>query len=63
MLLSVCTVFNTTTIASQAFVNTIMKNGDDNSCILYRQDISKYFIEIFLDPGARPCVCGIQEME
>jgi hypothetical protein len=40
-----------------------MRNGYDNSCIHYRQDISKYFIKIFLDPRSRHRVQGIKEVE
>jgi len=40
-----------------------MRNGYNNSCIHYRQDISKYFIKIFLHPRARHRLHGIKEVE
>ena len=64
MLLSVCTVYESAQkIAGQATVNAMMGNGYDNSSIHYRQDISKYFIKIFLDPLSRHCVDGIEEVK
>jgi hypothetical protein len=51
MLLCVFTLLDNTKMARKVPVNIIMRNGNQNSCSLYRQDISKYFIKIFFGPS------------